>query len=264
MLGNIFKIQTGTKKMVLAMLFVAVFIILGAFFYYHKINLAEDPRILESKRSYSKLQDLIGENLFQDALFLLDTIEKNYQQIEEYHDSFELGVIYNDRASIYLIMAETEYLKFKDSENLKRAYLDSLLKKARVNIDQSIRIYRRWLNLINSISDQAIGEKVASSFQKSRSAFDGFDLMEIIAKRTKEIILSRLETPRRLSVALTNLGIIERYDGNIGKSEKCYNDAIQLWEENHVAKNNLNILKGRPMEKRGILKSLFPPKKNEN
>jgi len=40
-----------------------------------------------------------------------------------------------------------------------------------------------------------------------------------------------------------------------------YVKALDLWSENHAAKNNINILFGKPPEKQSILRKLFPPER---
>ena len=70
-----------------------------------------------------------------------------------------------------------------------------------------------------------------------------------------------METDRRVSVCYTNLGIILRSrDDNEGAAE-MYIKALELWEMNLEAENNLNRLLGRPLKKRNIIQKLFPPEK---
>jgi hypothetical protein len=40
-----------------------------------------------------------------------------------------------------------------------------------------------------------------------------------------------------------------------------YNNAIELWDRNLTAENNLNILLNRPQKKRNLIQTLFPPEK---
>ena len=67
------------------------------------------------------------------------------------------------------------------------------------------------------------------------------------------------ETDRRLSVCYTNLGVIERTRGNYQEAIMNYEKALNLWDRNLEAENNLNRLLGRPIKKRNLLQKLFPP-----
>jgi tetratricopeptide (TPR) repeat protein len=82
-------------------------------------------------------------------------------------------------------------------------------------------------------------------------------LERIIEKRVDDILASKIETKRRLSVSHTNLGIVFRYEEDLEAAKEQYEKAIELWPENHVAKDNLNRLLGLPAEKRSIIRELF-------
>ena len=76
--------------------------------------------------------------------------------------------------------------------------------------------------------------------------------------RVEEIQDAEKETPRRLSVSYTNLGIVYRYRKDYESAAACYRKAMDLWEDNLTAENNLNLLRGRPRKKRNFLRKLFP------
>ena len=69
------------------------------------------------------------------------------------------------------------------------------------------------------------------------------------------------ETPRRLSVSYTNLGIMYRFREDYENAALSYKKAMDLWEDNLSAENNLNILLGRPLKKRSLLRKIFPEPK---
>ena len=71
-----------------------------------------------------------------------------------------------------------------------------------------------------------------------------------------------LENNRRLSVCYTNLGLISRFQGNYEDAVKQYEKALALWDRNLDAENNLNKLLNRPIKKRNIIQTLFPPEKD--
>jgi hypothetical protein len=48
------------------------------------------------------------------------------------------------------------------------------------------------------------------------------------------------------------------------KAINNYQKAIDLWDQNLTAENNLNILLGKPLKKRNLIQKLFPPKRKEN
>ena len=86
--------------------------------------------------------------------------------------------------------------------------------------------------------------------------------INFISKRVSEIVDAQNETPRRLSVAYTNLGIIKRHQEKYKDAIDCYTKAIELWDMNLAAENNLNTLLGRPLKKQNMLRKIFPPKKD--
>ena len=82
-----------------------------------------------------------------------------------------------------------------------------------------------------------------------------------INKRCQDIILAQRENPRRLSVSYTNLGIIQKHQNNIDGAMKSFNKALDLWDKNLSAENNINIIQGKPLKEQSILERIFPDKK---
>ena len=87
---------------------------------------------------------------------------------------------------------------------------------------------------------------------------------KLLKKRVSLIVDAQLETPRRLSVSLTNLGMISRYLGNLEEAKAHYEKAIELWDRNYTAQDNLAVLLNQPVQKRSMISRLFPPERDEN
>jgi len=96
----------------------------------------------------------------------------------------------------------------------------------------------------------------------SDPAFKNRNYNKILNKRIDDLILARHETPRRLSVTYTNMGIVLRHQYKQNEAVECYIKAIKLWKDNYTARNNFNVLMGKPPEDRSIIDQLFPPVKN--
>ncbi|MCK5760725.1 MAG: hypothetical protein KAH33_05495, partial [Candidatus Delongbacteria bacterium] len=69
------------------------------------------------------------------------------------------------------------------------------------------------------------------------------------------------EMSRRYSVTYTNLGIVMRHKLLQDSSIVYYKKALDLWEDNHTAKSNLNVLMGEKPIKRGFIEKMFPPER---
>jgi len=73
-------------------------------------------------------------------------------------------------------------------------------------------------------------------------AFRGYSYNKILSRRGKNIIAARIETSRRLSVSLSNKGIIYRHLLMPDSALVFYQQALLLWKENRSAKSNLSVL----------------------
>lgn len=243
-------ISKKTTIILTAALFVAGIIILSGYIHYRDINRSEDPRVIEARKKMTEYNNLIKKNEIDLALIILDTVEDVYKKTLGYEDSYELGVVENNRGSVFLIKAEMALLKEKEP---KAEYLE----QAKKHIQNSIDIYTNWLEEIRPLNQNDIQKKISPFFKKTDPAFKGFDLDKIIKKRVEDIELSKVETERRLSVSYTNLGIIYRYENKDKEAAKQYEKAMDLWPRNNVAKNNLNQLLGRPLENPSIIQQMF-------
>lgn len=257
-------ISNNPKRALMVVMGALVLIGFGiAGLYYNYENKSVDPRVKEARKLYSKYDTYAQENNFNAVLSLLDSIESIYNSIGHYRNSFEPGVLYNNRAASYLSMAiyfENNSLSLDGKTILSK---DSLLSLSEIAVIQGIHIYERWLGDYGNIEESEIINKVKRDFLEGLENYSEREKKRFVAKRVKEIKESQLETPRRLSVAYTNLGIINRHREKYEEAIKCYNKAIELWDRNLAAENNLNKLLGRPLKKQNIIQKIFPPKKEE-
>jgi len=254
-LKNIFRISTQTKR-VLAGIFIIICVsLLVAYIYYNGKNKAEDPRIVQAKYMFRQFDELMKENKFSSALPVLDSIEIILMKVPGYKDSYEPGIVYNNRGSAYLSMA---LYSSKDSIEKFR-----LLKISEKNIDSSIAIYNTWIDKNNNLNEAELSKNAEPFFSQNDAAFTGRNIKKIIRKRAEDLALAQKETPRRLSVCYTNLGIVQRHQYKQNEAAESYIKAIKLWKDNYTARNNFNVLMGKPPEDRSIIDQLFPPDKNK-
>ena len=138
-----------------------------------------------------------------------------------------------------------------------------LLARSMKYCDSSITLYRRWLADWEHLSYEAIAGKLKPFMDENDPAYRGFNFRKIFDRRIKDIITSQYETPRRLSVSYTNKATIYRHM-NQPDSALAYNSlALELWEDNRVAKSNLNVLMGGEPVKPKLIESLFPPSRKK-
>jgi len=253
-LKNIFSITNQTKKLLIGILITICISVVTAYVYYDGKNKAEDPRIAETKYLFRNYDELMKENNFSLALSLLDTIESILQKVPGYSSSYEPGIVYNNRGSAYISMA-----LYSNTDSTEKS---ELLKLAKLNIDTGIVLYTNWSDKTDSLSEEELLKEVRPFFPEDDLAFQGRNYNRILKKRVEDIVLARKETPRRLSVSYTNLGIVLRDQYKQNEAVECYTKAIMLWKDNFTARNNFNVLMGKPPEDRSIIEELFPPDKN--
>ncbi len=242
-------------------------IFIGSYIYYSNLNSAEDPRVLEAK----KLQLVYDKGLEGDetekALDLLDEMKDIYQTVPGYGKSYEVGVIFNNKATVYLIFVIPQLMELQEKMKEKKDKVDNFdkimnnLVTAKGYTEQSIGIYEGWLQKMGDLTENQVREKITPFFDPQDSAFKGYDYDMIFNKRIDDIMNAQFETKRRLSVTLTNLGVINRYQGNLNESKANYEKALELWEKNYTAKDNLNMLMNLPKERRSMLERFFPPER---
>lgn len=251
---NLFRISAQTKRVLAGIFIIICTSLLVAYIYYNGKNKAEDPRIVRTKYMFRQFDELMKENKYSEALPLLDSIEIILLKVPGYKESYEPGIVYNNRGSAYLSMA---LYSSKDSIEKFR-----LLEISEKNIDSSIAIYNTWIDKNNNLSEAELSKNAEPFFSENDVAFKGRNIKKIIRKRVEDLALAQKENPRRLSVCYTNLGIVQRHQYKQNEAVESYIKAIKLWKDNYTARNNFNVLMGKPPEDRSIIDQLFPPDKN--
>ncbi len=251
---------SGTVKVLISCLVITILIFFGSLIYYSTINSAEDPRTLPAKNLLLKYEKQLDEEQITEAHEVLNGMLNIYLALPGYKNSYEVGVVYNNIASVYLVQLETELLTNK---KLTKDALVMNLELASNFTQQSIDIYENWLEEMGNLSENQIREKIKPFFDPNDPAFKDVDFDSVFEKRINEILIAQIETKRRLSVALTNKGVVDRYQGNLEQAKENYEKAISLWDRNYTAQDNLNILMNQPAEKRSMIDRLFPPDKNK-
>ncbi len=245
----------GTRIAIFIMAILVIVVIVFAKIYYGNKNKAKDPRIKKALVLYGNYNNYIKEHGYQDVLLLLDTIEQVYKEVGHYSNSYEMGVINNNRGAVNLTIALHEC----DSGKTRNHYLE----RAETYFKKSIDIYTNWMDEYGGLEEHEVRKKIQPAFSEQQPALKEHDIQRIWQNRVDEILLAQDETPRRMSVCYTNLGIINRHYCKFEEALACYEKALSLWDDNHTAKNNLNILLGRPVEKQNLLRKLFPPERED-
>ncbi len=250
--------QPGTKKVLAVTLTITATIIIGSYFYYEDANSAEDPRIMPAKTLFLKYDKELESDEYVQALSLLDTILDIYRDTPGYESSYEIGVLLNNKATVYLVELETDLLTEK---NIDQAAMNKILLAAADYTRQAIDIYEKWLADMGNLSKEQIKTRISPFFNADDPAFAGMNIDKVLKKRIKSIQDAQIETSRRISVSLTNMGMINRYLGELEEARKNYEKAISLWDRNYTAQDNLNILLNQPVKKRSMISRLFPPER---
>ena len=243
-------VNKGIRIVIIIMLVVVTTGIFVAYFYYDSINSAEDPRVIEAKYQYKEYNKFVKQNDISAVFATLDTIEMIYSQFDDYRQSYELGVVNNNRSAVWLTTALADI----SIDGIITSDLDSAEKYAVISID----IYLNWLQRFETLSEREISSIVKDYYKVEHKSFVTNNIDKVIGKRLDDIIKSKKETPRRLSVSYTNLAIVQRHKMNYEGAMTSYKKALTLWEGNRSAKNGINILLGYPVEEATILEKLFP------
>lgn len=253
-----FKFSEGTKVVLAITVIVSFLAVLFAFLYYRNINASQDPRIEKAVKYLSRYDKESAGGDITAAFHLLDSAFVVFSSLPDYTDSFEKGVIYNNKCSNLLLTA------MYDSTlglNEKKTLLDL----AGSYCDSSILVYQQWLSEWEKLSVEEILYRLKPVMQKDDPAFKGYNFKKIFNRRIKYITEAQVETPRRLSVSLTNKGTIFRHRLMPDSAAACYGRALDLWKNNRIATSNISVLMGGDPVKPTIIESLFPPdKKNSN
>lgn len=256
---GIIKNNKSTRALIFILSALVLISVLISRYYYKGINDAVDPRVKEARLLYEKYNDYTKTNSFDSILYLMDSIEAVYSKYLHYRNSYETGVLYNNKAATYLTMA-----LHMDSASYRSQRQDSLFNLAETMVNRSIVIYNNWLTRFENKNPDKIKNLIEPGFYEGLDQYSDELKETYVDNRIKEIKEAQLETKRRLSVSYTNLGIIKRHRMQYEEAAQHYKTALDLWERNLTAENNLNLLLGKPVKERSFLRKMFPPERNKN
>lgn len=252
------------KRVLIITMSTLVLIGLGiAHLYYGSQNEKADPRVIEAREQYKKYDDYAANNNYSAVFFLLDSVEDVYKKYPHYEQSYEIAVLENNRGAAYLSLAINNSGNPVSIDGVKLLSKDSLLNRSKYHLLKAITIYENWLKTYEKKDEAAIRKLIHSDFFAGLNESNQNKRNNYLENRIKEIQLAQIENKRRLSVSLTNLGIILRHEEKYMEAIVLYDEALELWDRNLAATNNRNILLGKPIEKRNFIQKLFPPEKDE-
>jgi len=127
----------GTRLVILIMIILTFIGVVIAKTHYGRINKAIDPRIREALIMYGRYNRYASENDTEMVVAILDSIRTIYLSVPYYRDSYELGVIENNLASVYLTLA------LSSTGNDERK--DFLLSAAEEHLMPGIDYYTTWM-----------------------------------------------------------------------------------------------------------------------
>ncbi len=231
--------------------------------YYESQNKKIDPRVIEARKLYKKYDQYAEKNDYSAVFQLLDSVEDVYRKYPHYRNSYEIAVLENNRAAVWLSMAIHGNGQPVSLDGVTLLSKDTLLQKARNHVKSAISGYEKWLGKFGEMERNATKKEIESNFFIGLNESDVEKRRDYLNNRVDEILKAQLENKRRLSVALTNYGIIFRHEEKYMKAISFYEKALELWDQNLAAKNSRNILLGKPIEKRNFIQKMFPPEKDE-
>lgn len=255
-LKELFIISRGTKVIIGITFSVSLIAIVFAFFYYRSINRAEDPRVRKAREALFAYDQASGGINSFEALHFLDSAKVYYRSLPDYASSFEIGLIHNNKSSAILLMALYDSTAGETEKS-------RLLELSMRYCDSSIVNYRNWLDEWEGLSREAVYDKVIPFMKENDPVFNGLNFNKVLAGRIKYIETAQIETPRRLSVSLTNKGTIYRHKMLPDSALICYHEALTLWKDNRTAKSNMSVLMGGEPVNASLIESLFPPDRNK-
>jgi len=255
-------LNNSTRALILIMIVLVVTGILIARSYYGNINKSVDPRVAEARDLYAKYDNYAQKGNYYRVLALLDSIENIYKETRHYESSFELGVMYNNRAAALLtisIFSDSIPVRYNPYYDLAS---DSLVTLAEINVLSAISIYDSWAAGFVGKSQEQITGLIKTQFMDGLESLDPDLSKKHLEARVSDIKKAIIENDRRLSVCYTNLGIVYRQREEYKEAVEQYEKAMELWPRNLNAENNLNILLGKPIKKRNFIQKLFPPERD--
>jgi tetratricopeptide (TPR) repeat protein len=228
-----------------------------SWYYYRNVNRSVDPRTVKARTLYAQYDGYAQHDSYDSIFMLMDSIESVYCKLDHYRSSYETGVLHNNRAAAWLAMA-----LYEDTDPSILTEKDSLVGLAEASVRKSIQIYETWMAAFQDQDPDEIRQTISADFLEGLEQYDAKSKERFLEGRIKEIQDAQIESQRRLSVSYTNLGIIYRFREQYDSAATCYVKAIDLWDRNLTAENNLNVLLGKPLKKRNFLQRMFPPERN--
>lgn len=249
-------VSRGTRVVILVTVSISVLTAGVAYLYYGAVNRYEDPRILAARHILSSYDNLPQQVDLIERFHLLDSAASVFKSIPDYAHSYEMGIVLNNKASALILEALYDTA-------VSIAEKETQLEWALVYVDSSITLYRSWMSEWTHLTKAEVEKRVRTSMHPGDPAFKGLSMERLISRRVKSQLTAQIETPRRLSVSLSNKGIIYRHLKDYEASANCFAQSLALWKHNRVAKSNLSVLMGGKPVKPGIIESLFPPDRNK-
>lgn len=255
--------KRAVRKLILIMIAVVAAGIIIAWLYYSRVNSAIDPRIIEAREMYGRYDTYAMSGDYRLIFALLDSLEDVYNATDHYADAFETGVVHNNRAAALITLVLGEGKIPPEMNPYGHLGNDSIMYLARSYAKRAESLYLEWQQRFGDMTGEEIPEAVRERFLSGLQAAGEKETERYLKARVKEIERSLAETDRRLSVCYTNQGIIQRHFEDYEGAAQLYQRALDLWDRNLSAENNLNLLLGRPPVKRNIIQKLFPPPRDE-
>ena len=256
-------INNSTRALILIMSALVVIGILIAKSYYGNINRSIDPRIIEARELYARYDSYAQEGNYYKLFALLDSIENIYRATKYYEGSFEIGILYNNRAAALLTISMSADSIPREYNPYTNLTVDSLVTLAEINILKAISVYDNWLIGFPGKSREQICEIIEPQFMDGLESIPSDLKKKYLVARAKDIGKAIGENDRRLSVCYTNLGIVFRQREQYKEAVEQYKKALELWDRNLNAENNINLLLGRPLKKKNFIQKLFPPDRDQ-
>jgi len=251
------------RTLVLAMVAIVIIGVLVARSYYGNINRSVDPRIAEARELYSRYDQSARTGDYYQIFALLDSIQQIYMDTRHYRVSFEMGVLENNRAAALLTIALYADSIPRSRNPFHGREADSVVLLARSHALMAIDTYETWNREFEGKSGEQILEMIEPEFTEGLGHSEPDQIRKFLLNRVREIETALRENNRRLSVCYTNLGVIYRHQGAYVEAVEQYEKALELWDRNLDAENNLNKLLNKPIKKRNIIQKLFPPSREQ-
>lgn len=251
--------QRSIGRLVGIMLIIVVAGIFVARSYYGNLNQSVDPRIQQARELYQQYDRFARSGDYYRIFALLDSISAIYRGTLHYAESFELGVLHNNRAAALLTIALYRDSIPESANPYFELPTDSIVWMAEANIRVAIALYEGWNRRFEGKEGEEIRTMIEPEFMNGLEQTYPDLAEKYLKNRVKEIGNSVVENQRRLSVCYTNLGLVYRYRKEYPEAVVQYEKAMALWDRNLDAENNLNKLLNKPIKKRNLLQKIFPP-----